>query len=130
MGNFMMPGLSGGEKKRANVACELLRNPDVLLLDEPTSGLDSSLAMTLIDLLRGWSTRENRIVISSIHQPSSQIFHIFDDLLLLTDGHISYSGKQSGMVDYFESIDVPFHKHWNPADFMREWVSCALHKRI
>uniref|UniRef100_A0A1I8GBH9 ABC transporter domain-containing protein n=1 Tax=Macrostomum lignano TaxID=282301 RepID=A0A1I8GBH9_9PLAT len=122
IGNFMMPGLSGGEKKRANIACELLRNPDVLLLDEPTSGLDSSLAMTLIDLLRRWSIKENKIVIASIHQPSSQIFHVFDDLLLLTDGHISYSGKRSGMVDYFESIDVPFHKHWNPADFMLEIV--------
>jgi ABC-type multidrug transport system ATPase subunit len=116
----MMPGLSGGEKKRANVACEMLQNPDILLLDEPTSGLDSSLALTLIQLLSEWATQQDKVVVMSIHQPSSQIFHQFDDLLLLTDGHISYFGRQEGMVDYFHSIGVPFEDHWNPADYMRE----------
>lgn len=84
-------GVSGGERKRVSVGHELLINPSVIILDEPTSGLDSTTAMSLILTLRGLA-RDGRSIITTIHQPSSRLFHQLDRLMLMSDGHAIYSG--------------------------------------
>ena len=109
--------LSGGERRRVNVATELVADPSVLFLDEPTSGLDSSTAFRLTKSLREVSS-EGRTIIATIHQPSSQIYRMFDNLLLLADGHTVYFGPAANMVTYFESLGYPFMPLYNPADFM------------
>ncbi|XP_072420847.1 uncharacterized protein [Chiloscyllium punctatum] len=88
IGDDFKRGLSGGERKRANIACELLSDPAVMLLDEPTSGLDSSTAYSLCCTLRRYVLRHCKTVVSSIHQPSSQIYHMFDKVLLMSDGEL------------------------------------------
>lgn len=92
IGTWHLRGVSGGEKKRVSIALEILTRPRLLFLDEPTSGLDSASAFFVVQTLRNIA-RDGRTVISSIHQPSSEVFALFDDLYLLSSGETVYFGE-------------------------------------
>ncbi|KAI8542644.1 hypothetical protein RHMOL_Rhmol08G0153900 [Rhododendron molle] len=94
IGNWHLRGISGGEKRRVSIALEILMRPRLLFLDEPTSGLDSASAFFVTQTLRGLS-RDGRTVIASIHQPSSDVFELFDRLYLLSGGKTVYFGQAS-----------------------------------
>lgn len=80
------------------VALEILTRPRILFLDEPTSGLDSASAFFVIQTLRSIA-RDGRTVISSVHQPSSEVFALFDDLFLLSGGETVYFGDAKTAID-------------------------------
>eukprot|EP01134_Creolimax_fragrantissima_P008613 CFRG8613T1 len=120
MGNAMKRGISGGEKKRVNIGCELLTDPSVILLDEPTSGLDSSTAYNLMKTMKEIAALDNKTVITTIHQPASQIVKLFDRLMLLADGKCVYEGRADESIKYFESQGYPCDVHYNPADYFLE----------
>eukprot|EP00350_Pseudokeronopsis_sp_OXSARD2_P002966 CAMPEP_0170554922 /NCGR_PEP_ID=MMETSP0211-20121228/12796_1 /TAXON_ID=311385 /ORGANISM="Pseudokeronopsis sp., Strain OXSARD2" /LENGTH=136 /DNA_ID=CAMNT_0010864363 /DNA_START=513 /DNA_END=923 /DNA_ORIENTATION=+ len=94
VGGFFMKGLSGGERKRTSIGYELITNPSLLLLDEPTSGLDSNTALQIVRLLKSEANR-GMGVLATIHSPSSQIFEIFDRVILLSDGFTIFNGPVS-----------------------------------
>ncbi|XP_070561228.1 uncharacterized protein [Ptychodera flava] len=120
IGSLAARGLSGGEKKRANIGCELMTDPAILLLDEPTSGLDSFAAYNLMTTLKNFAEAMQKTVLLSIHQPSSQMFYMCDRLFLLHEGETVYFGEAPKVVDYFSDIGFPCEKHYNPADFIME----------
>jgi ABC-type multidrug transport system ATPase subunit len=113
-------GLSGGEKKRLSIACELITNPSVLLIDEPTSGLDSFTATQLITTLKNYAQKTSKNVIITVHQPSSRMFKMFDSLLAIASGRTAYFGPTSDMTTHMAHIGLPIEANYNPADFLLE----------
>ncbi|POG78577.1 P-loop containing nucleoside triphosphate hydrolase protein [Rhizophagus irregularis DAOM 181602=DAOM 197198] len=123
IGDQRIRGVSGGERKRANIASELLTDPSVILLDEPTSGLDSSLALELTKILKEFAVKQRKTIIMVIHQPSSQVFESFDKLMLMADGHMVYFGERAGVVDYLADQGYKCHPNFNPADYILELLN-------
>ncbi|CEG42384.1 atp-binding cassette superfamily [Plasmopara halstedii] len=122
IGGVTLRGISGGERKRLSFATEILTNPSILFVDEPTSGLDSFMAETVTAQLQQIA-RDGRTVIATIHQPSSELFALFDQLYLLSDGSTVYQGKASESVNYFASLGFPCPSLMNPTDyFMKQLV--------
>lgn len=98
VGDSEKKGISGGERKRLSIALELNAAVDVIVLDEPTSGLDTYSALLVMSILRNLA-QQGMTVVCTIHQPSSEITAMFDNLILLCDGKVIYNG------DYTKSIE-------------------------
>lgn len=96
--------ISGGQRKRLNIALELIREPDIMFVDEPTSGLSSMDSEMVMDLLKE-ITLKGKLAIINIHQPSSDIYKLFDKILILDKGgHPIYFGNPVEAVVYFKKI--------------------------
>ena len=115
--------ISGGQKKRVAIGVELLSNPHILVFDEPTSGLDSHNALKITRLLDRLAREEGKLVIATIHQPSTLIFREMGHLYLLNSGNRVYSGFASNIVPYMESLGISLNYHMNPADFFMLEIS-------
>ncbi|MFH0842927.1 MAG: ATP-binding cassette domain-containing protein [Bacteroidota bacterium] len=106
VGSMLNNIISGGQRKRLNIALELIREPLILFLDEPTSGLSSRDSENLMDLLRDL-TLKGKLVITVIHQPSSEIFKMFDKVIILDqEGSLAYFGNPVDSVIYFKKHDA------------------------
>lgn len=97
--------ISGGQRKRLNIALELIREPSILFVDEPTSGLSSRDSENVMDLLREL-TLKGKLIFVVIHQPSSDIYKMFDKMVILdTGGYLIYYGNPIEAVTYFKTAD-------------------------
>ncbi|KAL0353481.1 UNVERIFIED_CONTAM: ABC transporter G family member 26 [Sesamum angustifolium] len=117
IGGGFLKGISGGERKRTSIGHEILVDPSLLLLDEPTSGLDSTSANRILQILQGLA-KVGRTIITTIHQPSSRMFHMFDKVLLISEGYPIYYGKASESMEYFSSLRFVPELAMNPAEFL------------
>lgn len=115
IGGPLVKGVSGGERKRCSIGVELITDPNLIFLDEPTTGLDSFTATNVMEVLRDLA-RSGRTVISTIHQPNSDIYNMFDKLMLLGLGKLIYFNKANKSERHFEKIGYPVPALSNPAD--------------
>jgi ABC transport system ATP-binding/permease protein len=103
VGNPMNKKISGGQRKRLNCGLELIREPSVLFVDEPTSGLSSRDSENIMDLLKELALK-GKLIFVVIHQPSSEIFKMFDKLMIMdTGGFPIYLGNPLDAIVYFKT---------------------------
>ncbi|XP_073949040.1 ABC transporter G family member 2-like [Choristoneura fumiferana] len=114
--------MSGGERKRLTIACELLTNPAIMLLDEPTSGLDSVSSMSVARALRTVAGN-GRTVACVIHQPSSKLFSTADDVILMAEGRTLYAGAIEDAPDILANAGFRCPQYYNMADYLLEVAS-------
>uniref|UniRef100_A0A2P2M5U0 ABC transporter G family member 7 isoform X1 n=1 Tax=Rhizophora mucronata TaxID=61149 RepID=A0A2P2M5U0_RHIMU len=123
VGNAKVRGISGGEKKRLSLACELIASPSVIFSDEPTTGLDAFQAESVMETLRQLA-QDGHTVICSIHQPRGSIYSKFDDIVLLTEGALVYAGPaRNEPLAYFLKFGYRCPDHVNPAEFLADLIS-------
>ncbi|KAK7285621.1 hypothetical protein RJT34_20397 [Clitoria ternatea] len=122
IGNWHLRGISNGEKRRLSIGIEILTQPLVMFLDEPTSGLDSAAAFYVISSLTSIA-HDGRIVICSIHQPSGEVFSLFDDLVLLAGGETVYFGETAMALKFFADAGFPCPTRKNPPEHFLRCVS-------
>ena len=116
--------ISGGQRRRVSIACELVKLPLLLFLDEPTSGLDSFNSLQVISILSKLCTNYNRTIILSIHQPRSDVCQLFNKLILLNkQGQLLYSGMWDKLPQYLTSIKKTVPIGYNIADFILDDLS-------
>ncbi|MBI9067240.1 MAG: ATP-binding cassette domain-containing protein [Salinivirgaceae bacterium] len=106
VGSPLNKTISGGQRKRLNIALELIREPPILFVDEPTSGLSSRDSENVMDLLRELSMK-GKLIYVVIHQPSSEIYKMFDKMVIMdTGGYQIYYGNPVEAVTYFKKLDA------------------------
>jgi len=110
VGNPLKKIISGGQRKRVNIALELLREPTILFVDEPTSGLSSVDSEAVMNLLKE-QTYKGKLVIINIHQPASEIYKMFDKIMIIDrGGYQVYFGNPTEAIVFFKTVS----KHANP----------------
>jgi ABC-type multidrug transport system ATPase subunit len=122
IGGELIKGISGGERKRTSVGVELVVKPALVFLDEPTSGLDSFSAVQLIQVLKKVANA-GASVLFTIHQPASEVFNAFDQLILMNKGRVMCQGPASSVPSYFADNGHPIPAHYNPADWIMVSIS-------
>ncbi|KAJ3158737.1 hypothetical protein HK101_001255 [Irineochytrium annulatum] len=116
VGDELLRGLSSGERKRLEVAIELIAEPKIIFLDEPTSGLDDYGAKFTMELILNYARRLNITVLVVIHQPSKAVIELFNKVMILGAGRVSFFGPFAEAEAYFTSIGQPTPEHTNPIE--------------
>jgi ABC-type multidrug transport system ATPase subunit len=123
IGDEYTRGISGGQRKRVNVAIEIMGKPSVLFLDEPTSGLDSTSTEALVKNLKALA-QSGLTVVMVIHQPRYEAWQLIDDIILLNKGGTAaYVGSVAGAPQYFSALGYECPQYANPADFYLDVIS-------
>lgn len=108
-------GISGGEMKRLSFASELITNPPLLFTDEVTSGLDSFMALSVVQSLKTM-VHMGHTIMCTVHQPSSEVFELFDEIILMAEGKVAFSGPVTHALEFFKSVGHPCPMNYNPAN--------------
>ncbi|KAI9007676.1 hypothetical protein DFJ74DRAFT_773213 [Hyaloraphidium curvatum] len=123
VGDELIRGVSSGEKKRTEVATEMIARPRMLFLDEPTSGLDDFGARFTMELVLKYVKSENVCVVIVIHQPCEAVFKLFDNCMLLSEGRTCFFGPVAAAESYFTTMGYPTPKLQNPIEHYLDVIS-------
>uniref|UniRef100_V5NZ11 PDR protein 2 n=1 Tax=Tabernaemontana elegans TaxID=761068 RepID=V5NZ11_9GENT len=123
VGDEMLKGISGGQKKRLTTGELLMGASRVLLMDEISTGLDSSTTHQIIKYLRHVTHAFEGTTIVSLLQPDPETYELFDDIILLSEGQIIYQGSREAALDFFAFMGFRCPSRKNIADFLQEVIS-------
>ncbi|KAB5553301.1 hypothetical protein DKX38_010612 [Salix brachista] len=123
VGNQMIRGISGGQKKRVTTGEMLVGPARALFMDEISTGLDSSTTFQMLNSLRQTTHILNGTTLISLLQPAPETYDLFDDVILLSDGLIVYQGPRKNVLEFFESLGFKCPKRKGVADFLQELTS-------
>jgi ABC-type multidrug transport system ATPase subunit len=134
VGSPLEKTISGGQRKRLNIALELIREPSVLFVDEPTSGLSSRDSENIMDLLKELALK-GKLIFVVIHQPSSDIFKMFDKLMILdVGGYPIYYGNPVDAVSYFKRlvnhVNAEESECWNCGNVNPELIFNIIESKV
>ncbi|XP_020252372.1 ABC transporter G family member 31 isoform X3 [Asparagus officinalis] len=123
VGSDMVRGVSGGQKKRVTTGEVIVGPRKTLFMDEISTGLDSSTTYQIVKCMQNFVHQMEATVLISLLQPAPETFDLFDDILLLSDGHIIYQGPRIHVVEFFESLGFSLPPRKGVADFLQEVTS-------
>ena len=122
-------GISGGQRKRVNIALEMLTEPTLLFLDEPTSGLDSSSTLEVLEILRSLADN-GKTIIMTIHQPRLEVIQLLNNMILLAKGgKLAYYGPADASQYFTRMTGWPKPPEMNPADFVMDLLESVAIKK-
>ncbi|KAI9979825.1 hypothetical protein PInf_027801 [Phytophthora infestans] len=120
VGDTMLRGVSGGERKRVTTGEMAFGNKFVLMMDEISTGLDSAATLDIISTQRSLAKTFNKTIVISLLQPSPEVFELFDDVLLLNKGYVMYHGARCEVQSYFEDMGFHCPPNRDVADFLMD----------
>ncbi|BDA47962.1 ABC transporter G family member 36 [Coccomyxa sp. Obi] len=120
VGSALVRGVSGGERKRVTSAEMLVGPKKVLLMDEISTGLDSATTYTVVQYLRNATHHMHLTTLVSLLQPAPEVYNLFDDVLLLTDGQLMFHGPVAEALPFFASLGFECPVRKDPASFLQE----------
>ncbi|KAJ7541808.1 hypothetical protein O6H91_10G077700 [Diphasiastrum complanatum] len=123
VGNEMLRGISGGQKKRVTTGEMVVGPKKTLFMDEISTGLDSSTTFQIVKSLQNFVHLLEGTVFMSLLQPAPETFELFDDILLLAEGHVVYLGPRERILDFFEMLGFKLPPRQGIADFLQEVTS-------
>ncbi|EPS74137.1 hypothetical protein M569_00618, partial [Genlisea aurea] len=123
VGSDMIRGVSGGQRKRVTTGEMMVGPRKTLFMDEISTGLDSSTTFQIVNCVKNFVHIMEGTVLMALLQPAPETFELFDDIILLCEGHIVYQGPRTGVVEFFESLGFRLPPRKSVADFLQEVTS-------
>uniref|UniRef100_A0A2N9HR76 ABC transporter domain-containing protein n=1 Tax=Fagus sylvatica TaxID=28930 RepID=A0A2N9HR76_FAGSY len=123
VGDEMMRGISGGQRKRVTTGEMLVGPAKALFMDEISTGLDSSTTFQIVNSLKQYVHILDGTAVISLLQPAPETYDLFDDIILLSDGYIVYQGPREQVIEFFESMGFKCPDRKGVADFLQEVTS-------
>ncbi|CAI5480132.1 unnamed protein product [Closterium sp. Yama58-4] len=123
VGNEMLRGISGGQKKRVTTGVSLVGPKQVLLMDEISTGLDSSTTFLITRCLRHLTHLHAATTLVALLQPAPETYELFDDVMLLSEGHVVFHGPREQVVPFFNQLGFECPERKGEADFLQEVTS-------
>ncbi|CAK8574691.1 unnamed protein product [Lathyrus sativus] len=123
VGNEMLRGISGGQRKRVTTGEMLVGPANALFMDEISTGLDSSTTFQIVRSLKQYVHILNGTAVISLLQPAPETYELFDDIILISDGQIVYQGPREHVLDFFEFVGFKCPERKGAADFLQEVTS-------
>ncbi|TMW67511.1 hypothetical protein Poli38472_011131 [Pythium oligandrum] len=128
VGNAMLRGVSGGERKRVTTGEMAFGNKYVTLMDEISTGLDSAATYDIIKTQRSIAKKLRKTVVIALLQPAPEVFGLFDDVMILNKGHVMYHGPCDQVVGYFEELGFKCPPHRDVADYLMDLGTKQQHQ--